>query len=98
MKNKKLYMQIYDYYKNLIEDGKLTEGMKLPSIRRCADELGVSKTTVEQGFMCLCDDGYIVPKSQSGYYVSKRGHSPKQTELTQIIDDDKSRMQNSTLF
>ena len=90
MKNKKLYMQIYDYYKNLIEDGKLTEGMKLPSIRRCADELGVSKTTVEQGFMCLCDDGYIVPKSQSGYYVSKRGHSPKQTELTQKKDDEKS--------
>ena len=92
MKNKKFYMQIYVYYYILIEDGKLTEGMKLPSIRRCADELGVSKTTVEQGFMCLCDDGYIVPKSQSGYYVSKRGHSPKQTELTQKKDDEKSRI------
>ena len=85
-------MQIYEYYINLIEDGKLPEGMKLPSIRRCADELGVSKTTVEQGFMCLCDDGYIVPKSQSGYYVSKRGHSLKQTELTQKKDDEKSRI------
>ena len=60
-------MQIYDYYKNLIEDGKLTEGMKLPSIRRCAEERNVSKTTVESAFMCLCDDGYIMPKSQSGY-------------------------------
>jgi DNA-binding GntR family transcriptional regulator len=34
MKNQKLYMKIYDYYKNLIEGGKLKEGMKLPSIRR----------------------------------------------------------------
>ncbi len=79
-KNRKLYMQIYDYYKNLIESGKLPEGSKLPSIRRCAKERGVSKTTVEQGFMCLCDDGYILPKSQSGYYVSKRGASAKKTE------------------
>ncbi len=77
-------MQIYDYYKNLIEDGKLTEGMKLPSIRRCAEERNVSKTTVESAFMCLCDDGYIMPKSQSGYYVSKRGISPKTSTPKEI--------------
>ena len=79
-KNRKLYMQIYDYYKNLIESGKLPEGSKLPSIRRCAEERNVSKTTVEQGYMCLCDDGYILPKSQSGYYVSKRSNTAKMTE------------------
>lgn len=73
-------MQIYLYYKSLIEEGKLTEGTKLPSIRRCSKELGVSKTTVEQGYMCLCDDGYILPKSQSGYYVSKRSSSVKKSE------------------
>lgn len=80
MQNRKLYMQIYDYYKDLIESGKMTEGTRLPSIRRCAEERGVSKTTVEQGYMCLCDDGYILPKSQSGYYVSKRGNVAKKKE------------------
>ena len=80
IKQRKLYMQIYDYYKNLIESGKLPEGSKLPSIRRCAKERNVSKTTVEQGFMCLCDDGYILPKSQSGYYVAKRGNASKKSE------------------
>ncbi len=92
MKNQKLYMQIYTYYKNLIVDGKLTEGTKLPSIRRCAEELGVSKTTVELAFMCLCDDGYIVPKSQSGYYVSKRGISPKKTEKKSLNDNKESKI------
>ena len=92
MKNQKLYMQIYDYYKNLIEDGKLTEGTKLPSIRRCSKELGVSKTTVELAFMCLCDDGYIVPKSQSGYYVSKRGVSYKKTEKKSHNDNEKNKV------
>ncbi len=74
-------MQIYDYYKNLIEGGKLPEGSKLPSIRRCANERNVSKTTVESAFMCLCDDGYIMPKSQSGYYVAKRGNIVKKAQI-----------------
>ena len=85
-------MQIYDYYKNLIEDGKLTEGTKLPSIRRCAEERNVSKTTVESAFMCLCDDGYIMPKSQSGYYVSKRGVSPKTSIPKEIKKDNENKI------
>ena len=85
-------MQIYDYYKNLIEDGKLTEGTKLPSIRRCAEERNVSKTTVESAFMCLCDDGYIMPKSQSGYYVSKRGISSKTSIPKEIKKDNENKI------
>ncbi len=68
----RLYMQIYDYYKNLIESSKMEAGSRLPSIRQLAAERNVSRTTVETAYMCLCDDGYIIPKSQSGYFVSKR--------------------------
>lgn len=89
---RKLYMQIYDYYKDLIESGKLPEGTKLPSIRRCAEERNVSKTTVEQGYMCLCDDGYILPKSQSGYYVSKRGNSTKKAEIKNENTQEKTKI------
>ncbi|MBR5203119.1 MAG: PLP-dependent aminotransferase family protein [Clostridia bacterium] len=92
MKNRKLYMQIYDYYKNLIESGKLPEGSKLPSIRRCAEERNVSKTTVEQGYLCLCDDGYILPKSQSGYYVSKRSNTTKKAEIKNENQEEKSNI------
>lgn len=81
MENRKLYIQIYDYYKDLIESGKMLEGEKLPSIRRCAEERGVSKTTAELAYLCLCDDGYILPKSQSGYYVSKRGNIRTKQEI-----------------
>lgn len=90
MKNRKLYMQIYDYYKELIECGKLQEGTRLPSIRRCAKERNVSKTTVEQGYMCLCDDGYILPKSQSGYYVAKRGNTTKKSNVKSEISNQKN--------
>lgn len=92
--NRKLYMQIYDYYKELIENGKMPVGTRLPSIRRCAEERGVSKTTVEQGYMCLCDDGYILPKSQSGYYVSQRGNIPKRER----IKADSKNKNNKVLY
>jgi GntR family transcriptional regulator/MocR family aminotransferase len=92
VKNQKLYMQIYDYYKVLIEDGKLPEGNKLPSIRRCAEERNVSRTTVELAYMCLCDDGYVLPKNQSGYYVSKRGANLKSVEKNDDHQEEKSHI------
>lgn len=76
-KQDSLYMQVYDYYRGLIESGKIHNGEKISSIRRSASEFGVSKTTIEQAFMCLCDDGYLEPKSQSGYYVSRRAEQKK---------------------
>lgn len=85
-------MQIYDYYKDLIESGKMQEGEKLPSIRRCAEERGVSKTTAEQAYMCLCDDGYVLPKSQSGYYVSKRGNMRAKQEIKSNFHSEKTEI------
>lgn len=92
MKSRNLYLQIYDYYKDLIESGKMSEGEKLPSIRRCADERGVSKTTVEQAYLCLCDDGYILPKSQSGYYVLKRGSMSRKQEINSGLKNEKNEI------
>lgn len=94
MENRKLYMQIYDYYKDLIETGKMPEGTRLPSIRRCAEERNVSKTTVESAYMCLCDDGYVLPKNQSGYYVSHRGN----LILKQEIRNEKANQKTEAIY
>lgn len=91
-KRETLYMQVYGYYKNLIEGGYMNEGERLPSIRRCAEEREVSKTTVEQAYMCLCDDGYVVPKNQSGYYVSGRGRACSADENEEIKSDSCDRI------
>lgn len=92
-KQNSLYMQVYDYYRNLIETGKLQNGEKIPSIRRSTAELGVSKTTIEQAYMCLCDDGYLVPKNQSGYYVSRRAEQKK----NELSEKPKS-LENKVIF
>jgi len=65
-----LYMRVYNYYKDMISKGTLTSGQKLPSIRRCSEELNISCTTVENAYMSLMADGYIFSKKNSGYYVS----------------------------
>lgn len=65
-----LYMQLYEYYKELILTGKMKQGAKLPSIRQCAAQLQVSRTTAEMAYMLLAADGYIISRPQSGYYVT----------------------------
>ena len=54
------YMQVYDYYKELILTRKLPENTKMPSIRRCSEQLGLSRTTIETAYLCLAADGYII--------------------------------------
>ena len=66
------YLQVYDYYKELITAGRLAGGTKMPSIRRCAQQLGLSRTTIETAYLCLAADGYIFSRPQSGYYVTGR--------------------------
>lgn len=65
-----LYMQVYNYYRDLILSGKLPPNAKLPSLRRCAETLGVSRTTAEGAYLQLCADGYILSRPKSGYFVT----------------------------
>lgn len=65
-----LYMEVHQYYKNLILSGQLSPGSKMPSLRKCAQELGFSRTTIESAYLQLAADGFIIAKAQSGYYVT----------------------------
>ena len=64
------YLRVYNYYKELILSEQLASGSRLPSIRRCAAELQMSRTTVENAYMALAAEGYILSKPQSGFYVT----------------------------
>ena len=67
------YMRVYNYYKQLILSQQLAPGSRLPSIRRCAAELQMSRTTVETAYMVLAAEGYIISRPQSGFYVTDNG-------------------------
>lgn len=66
----KKYIEVYNYYKELIISGQYKIGDKMPSVRKSTAILGVSKTTVQNAYFELQADGYIIAQPQSGYYVS----------------------------
>jgi DNA-binding transcriptional MocR family regulator len=49
----------------------LMPGMKLPSIRRCADGMRVSKSTVVEAYDRLVAEGVIRSRRGSGFYVAE---------------------------
>lgn len=92
-KNTHLYMRVYHYYKNLILNGKLKPGSKMPSLRRCAAELQISRTSVEAAYLLLAADGYIISRAQSGYYITDIAQKqailpPKAKKETPVIRYD----------
>ena len=74
------YMRVYNYYKQLILSQQLAPGSRLPSIRRCAAELQMSRTTVETAYMALAAEGYIISRPQSGFYVTEIARARRQAE------------------
>ena len=81
-----LYLKVYQYYREMILSNKLLPGTKMPSLRKCAAELNLSRTTVESAYLQLAADGYIISKPQSGYFVTniaKAQHTPEEKESGQ---------------
>ncbi|MGN1444057.1 MAG: PLP-dependent aminotransferase family protein [Acutalibacteraceae bacterium] len=91
MKNKKKYILLYERFKKLISDGSLRPGDKLPSVRACAESFSLSRTTVETAYSLLSAEGYIIAKSQSGYYVSSIDFSRLSSPEAQTMKTDKTK-------
>lgn len=64
------YQQIARQLKAAIEQGELTSGRRLPSSRIYAQELGVSRVTVENAYGELVAQGWLERRGQAGTFVS----------------------------
>lgn len=69
-KKEPIYEQIYKYIRNEIKSGALTCGTKLPSSRKLAEHLDVSRNTIDQAYGQLLSEGYVESKPKRGYYVA----------------------------
>ena len=67
-----LQAQIREALVSAILDGQLSRDEAIPSTRRMAKRLGVSRNTVVLAYQGLLDDGYLVARERSGYYVSEK--------------------------
>ncbi|WP_454675482.1 MocR-like pyridoxine biosynthesis transcription factor PdxR [Achromobacter pestifer] len=86
-----LHQRIQRALRALILDSALDPGVKLPATRTLATSLGVARDTVENAYVQLHRDGYIVRREGSGSYVSEtvgaelRGAASRRVKLA----DDK---------
>jgi len=67
-----LYVELADSLQQLIGQGTLRPGHRVPSVRRMALQRGVSISTVLQAYTVLENRGYLEARPQSGYYVRPR--------------------------
>ncbi|HET7536967.1 MAG TPA: PLP-dependent aminotransferase family protein, partial [Candidatus Didemnitutus sp.] len=67
-----LYAELADSLQNLIEQGTLRPGHRVPSVRIMSRQRDVSIATVLQAYTVLENRGYLEARPQSGYYVRPR--------------------------
>ncbi|MEK9725375.1 MAG: winged helix-turn-helix domain-containing protein, partial [Rhodospirillaceae bacterium] len=69
VENASLQAQIREMLVTAILDGRIAVGEALPSSRKMAQTLGVSRNTVVLTYQALVDDGYLMARERSGFYV-----------------------------
>jgi len=68
--NASLQAQIREMLVNAILSGQLLGDAPLPSSRKMSKNLAVSRNTVVLAYQDLVDDGYLIARERSGYYVN----------------------------
>ncbi len=85
-----LQAQLRRHLVDAILDGRLDTDSPLPSCRRLALALGVSRNTVVLTYQALADEGFLLSRERVGYFVNgemRAGAGPGQ-EPQQHLDDN----------
>ncbi|MDD9920729.1 MAG: PLP-dependent aminotransferase family protein [Boseongicola sp.] len=77
-----------------ILSGRFRPGERLPSSRKLAKHLSISRITITLAYAELVADDYVVSRGRSGYFVSDTAPRPRMNAQTQAREDkvDWSRM------
>lgn len=68
--------------------GRLRPGERMPSSRKLADHLAVSRITVSLAYADLVADDYLSAKDRSGYFVSEGAPQPIRSATAQASRED----------
>ena len=66
-----LQSQLREMMVRAILGGHILPGSAVPSCRQLAKQLGVARNTVVLAYQHLVDEGYLVARERSGYYVNQ---------------------------
>ncbi len=85
-----MYEQIYEYIKQDILHGTLLKNTKLPSSRTLADQLNISRSTVNSAYEQLLSEGYIYSEEKKGYYISDINQLQHFTNTEHLLQEDET--------
>ena len=90
MKSVPRYSQIINYYKALIDSGKLAESDQMPTEEAIGELFSVSRITVRQALDGLTQDGYIYKIQGKGSFVSSHKTDMQLNHLIGFSDEMRS--------
>lgn len=77
-----LTLQIVEQIREAILQGRIGAGMRLPSSRKLADQLDVSRNTVVRAYEALTIERYVEPRPASGIFVAEAPPMPRPRPAT----------------
>ena len=80
-----IYEQIKSQIEKFINNGILSPGDKLPSVRSLANELGINPNTVMKAYQELEKNGYIYTLNKKGVFVSKDLGADKRKDAMNML-------------
>ncbi|WP_277185085.1 PLP-dependent aminotransferase family protein [Caballeronia sp. BR00000012568055] len=80
-----MYRQVLEHMQQAILSGELPPGMKLPSSRTLALDLGIARNTVLHVYDQLTAEGYVTTTTGSGTYVADT--APREAAITRAEPD-----------
>ena len=95
------YLQLYKLLRQDVISGVYPYKSKLPSKRLIAEETGVSVITVEHAYNLLVEEGYVVAKERSGFFVEflSSGGFMQESEVEPFLEKEiKTPNYNKTFF
>ena len=81
-----IYEQIIGQIRGKIMEGKLEEGMMLPSVRSLAKDLKISALTVKKAYDQLEELGFIVTVHGKGSFVASNNQNLLQEEQRKEVE------------
>ncbi len=69
-----VYQQIVEQIQNLTGSQQLKPGIRLPTVRQLASDLGIAVNTAARAYQTLEREGIIETRGRHGTIVAARGH------------------------
>jgi GntR family transcriptional repressor for pyruvate dehydrogenase complex len=92
VKLQKVSEEVAGQIRNLVKDGKLQPGEKLPPERVFSEMLGVGRSSLREAINILETQGFVETRKRQGVYICSLGSSIISDPLRQILKEDKNKL------